>query len=280
MQTMYEILEVAPNASLAELKAAHKRAARSIMSGALDLSYEDRQFKLNILDVALHTLSTPASRDAYDATLASSTAVSVIPNSSSPENEARALQIITAFRENRKIEEADTGVDQPTIKVISHAVSTSAKALKLILRITIGLFILALLLGLLNFKSLSHQGSLHNKATERAEEKFLILEYYKKYGVRPASRAEVEFLERENGRKLNEQSVKEFEERRRQEEYRRFVSESERLADQVHANLERDAMIESMRQRQLAQIAAQNKQLEREAEQMRIENERQRYGLD
>jgi hypothetical protein len=39
-------------------------------------------------------------------------------------------------------------------------------------------------------------------------------------------------------------------------------------------------MIESMRQRQLAQIVAQNKQLEREAEQMRIENERQRYGLD
>lgn len=101
-KTMYEILQVSSTASLAEIKAAHKRLSLEVMSASPALSREDCNFRLNLLDVALHTLSVPVLRDAYDAQLASTKASAnvALPGKSSlvpAGDQATALRIAAAI---------------------------------------------------------------------------------------------------------------------------------------------------------------------------------------
>ena len=68
-QTMYEILEVSSNASLLEIKVAHKLLIRTLVTEKLDLRREEIDLKLQMLDLAFNSLSDQASREAYDAQL-------------------------------------------------------------------------------------------------------------------------------------------------------------------------------------------------------------------
>lgn len=284
-KSMYEILEVPPTASHAEIKAAHKRLSLKIMSGALGLSREDCNFQLNILDVALHTLAVPVLRDAYDAQLASTVAAGniVVPiksNVVSPGDEAKAFKIVAAIEDNYKVVSASLDNHQSQIKVVSSTVSASARSLKIILRAVIGLFVLGSILTAGKIAFASRQAALPSSEVAKAEEKLIILEYYKKYGVRPASRAEAEFLEKENRRKENEQHEAEFAEKKREDEYRRFVDDSRRIGDRVHDNIVRDderARYEEMQKQREKQI---QEEAAKEEERVRIENERRKYGLN
>jgi hypothetical protein len=285
-KTMYEILEVTPTASQAEIKAAHKRLSIQIMSGALGLSREDCDFRLNILDVALHTLSQPALRDAYDAALAlaapANAAVAVKANALAlvEVDDAKASEIVAAITESHKLVSAGIDSHRPQIAVISSTVSASVRSLKTILRVTIGLLVLGSILTVGKMSFASRQGGMPKKEEIKAEEKLIILEYYKKYGVRPASRAEAEFLEIENRRRENEQRAAEFAEKRREEEYQRWEEESRHMGMRIHDDLVRNEQIEMQRQRQLAEEERFQEEMAKENERIRIENERRRYGLN
>lgn len=285
---MYEILEVSPTASLEEIKAAHKRLSIRIMSGKLGLSREDCEFKLKVLDVALHTLSATALRDAYDAELAATAAGAapgnvVVPykaNAVLPGGEARALQLLAEVQDTYKVAPASLETHRTAIKVISSTVSTSAKSLKIVLRGVIGLLVLGSILSVGKISFSSRQGVPPSKEVAKAEEKLIILEYYKKYGVRPASRAEAEFLETENRRKENEQRATEFAEKRREDEYRRFVEDSRRMGESVHNDIVQDEAQEMRRQRELEEERRFQEEAAKEDERIRIENERQKYRIN
>lgn len=288
-KTMYEILEVSPTASHADIKAAHKRLSLELMSGKLGISREDCNFRLNILDVALHTLSTPVLRDAYDAELASVTAPCNIAlpsktNVVSLGDEAKALKIVAAIADNYKIAAASMDSYQPQIIAASSAISLSARSLKTLLRIVIGLAILAFFIRIGQVAVAARQEGRPSAEVTKAEEKLIIQEYYKKHGVRPASRAEAEFLEQEYRRKDNERREAEFAEKKKDDEYRRFVDESRREGDRIHANLvraeETERYEEMRRQRELAEEKRQQEEAAQEAERMRIENERRKLGLN
>jgi len=288
-KTMYEILEVSPTASHADIKAAHKRLSIELMSGTLGLSREECNFRLNVLDVALHTLSVPVSRDAYDAQLASTNATGKVAfpiksNVVSLGDEAKALRIVAAIEDNYKIAAANIDSFQFPIKEVFSTVSVSARSLKRLLRVIIGLLVLGFVLKMGQMAFASRQAGRPSSEVARAEEKLIIQEYYKKYGVRPASRAEAEFLEQENRRKENEQREAAFEEKKKEEEYSRFVEESRRIGDRVHANLvrdeERERYEEMQRQRDLAEEKRQREEAAQEEERMRIENERRKLGLN
>lgn len=287
-KSMYEILGVSPTASLAEIKAAHKRLSLELMSGKCGFSREDCEFQLKVLDVALNTLSVPVLRDAYDAELAPITPGNAVlpikPNVVSLGDDEKALKIVAAIEDNYKVAAASTGSIQFPITEVSSTVSASTRSLKKILRIIIVLTVLGII-----GKSAFVFGHAARKSSEvaKAEEKIIIQEYYKKYGVRPASRAEAELLEKENRRKENEQRAAEFEEKRKEEEYRRFVEESRQIGDQVHRNLvreeERARYEEMQKQSELAEQRRQEEAAAQEAERERIErieDERRKLGLN
>jgi hypothetical protein len=284
---MYEILEISPTASLEEIKAAHKRLSIRIMSGKLGLSREDCEFQLKVLDVALHTLSATALRDAYDAELAATAAAGpgnvVVPykaNAVLSGGEAKALQLLAEVQDTYKAASAGLETHRSAIKVVSSTVSTSAKSLKKILRGVIGLLVLGSILSVGKISFASRQGVPPSKEVAKAEEKLIILEYYRKYGVRPASRAEAEFLETENRRKENEQRAVEFAEKRREDEYLRFVEDSRRMGESIHNNIVRDETREMQKQRELEEERRFQEEAAKEDERIRIENERRRYGIN
>ncbi len=278
---MYEILEVMPTASLADIKAAHKRLSLKIMSGATSQNRQECEFQLKVLDVALNTLLS--SRDAYDAELAVASPVTeVVPYKASalaPAGEANVLALVAELESNRTALSARLESHPSALQVASSTVKTSAKSLKVILRAVIGLLILGSVVTVGRLSSASSQPAIPAAERAKAEDKLVILEYYKKHGVRPASRAEADFLEAEDRRKENEQRAGEFAEQRRDEEYRRFVSESRREGERVHQDLANAEMEERWRQLREAEEKRSQEEAAKEEERNRIENERRRYGI-
>jgi hypothetical protein len=72
-----------------------------------------------------------------------------------------------------------------------------------------------------------------------AEDKVVIQEYYQTHGVRPASREEVDLLEREKQRKSSEANEAKRKQQQAELEQRRFEQETRRRADEVSAALRR-----------------------------------------
>lgn len=284
-KTMYEILAVSPTASQAEIKAAHKRLSLELMSGKLGLSREECNFQLSVLDVALHTLSVPVLRDAYDAGIAPTATHgnAVLPiksNVLSLVDGAKTNKIAAAIEDNYKIAAMGMASLQFPIKEVSSTVSLSASSLKKILRIVIILMVFGFVIKMGQLVLASRRAGHPSVEVTKAEEKLIIQEYYKKHGVRPASRAEAEFLEQEARRKENEQREAAFAERRKEEEYRRFVNTSHDIGNQVHANLVQEEERERQRQRYLAEEKRQKEEAAQEEERLRIENERRKLGLE
>lgn len=287
-KSMYEILEVSPTASYAEIKASHRRLSLALMSGSMGLSREDCNYNLNLLDVALHTLAVPVLRDSYDAQIASTTApgnliVPVKTNIVPLGDEAKALKVVVAIEDNYRLAATRMNSHQFPIKEFSSTVTASTSALKKILRLIIGLAILGFVLKVGQMALSFRQAGRPSMEVAKAEEKLIIQEYYKKHGVRPASRAEAELLETEYRRKENERREAAFAEKRKEEEYHRFVEESRYEGDQIHENLvraeERERYEEMQQQRYLAEQTRRQEEAVKEEEDMRIANERRKLGL-
>ena len=68
-KTLYEILEVSPNATSEEIQSSHLSLSQKLQSRITGLNSEDIDFKLKEINVAFQTLSVQMSRDAYDAQL-------------------------------------------------------------------------------------------------------------------------------------------------------------------------------------------------------------------
>lgn len=291
-KTMYEILEVSPTALLPEIKAAHKRLSLALMSGTLGLSREEIEFKLNVLDVALHTLSVPVSRDAYDAQLAPAIAPgNAIMQSKasivSLGDDAKVLRLVAAIEDNHKTAAAVMASHQFPMQVVSSTVNIAGRSLKKIIRAVIGLMVLGFVLTMGKMAFSSRLDGRPSADVAKAEEKIIIQEYYEKYGVRPASRAEAELLETENRRRENEQRAAAFAEKKKNEEYRRFVEESQRMGERVSDNLVHDeqrARYEEMQAMQRERELAEEKRFQEEAaqedERIRVENARRKLGLN
>lgn len=285
-KTLYEILEVSPTASYFDIKAAHKRLSLKLMS--LGLSREDCDFKLNLLDVALHTLSVPLSREAYDAQLASTAApgnafLPVKANAMSLVGASNASQVAAALENSQKLATAMMQAHQFPVKEVSSTAGMAARSLKTILRVVIGLLVLGFFIRMGQTAVAFRHAGQPTRDELKAEEKLIIQEYYKKHGVRPASRAEAELLEQENRLRENEQRAAKDEERRKENEYHRFVEESRREGEYVHEDLVRNEEIarreQAQRQRQEAERKRRQEEAAQRAEDMRIANERRKLGL-
>lgn len=241
-KSLYEILGVAPTASLAELKAAHRRRSFELMSGKAKLPRDECDYHLKLLDVALETLSDPDARTEYDirqglAAPPPPTLPALRPVSAA--DEARALQLAAAIEENHRT--ALAGEQRLQLEAIRTTVGTSTRALKTILRVVAGLIVLFFVLRGAQLAMASRRPAAAPPSPQvlRAEEMLIIQAYYKKHGVRPASRAEAELLEQEQRRRDNERREAEFERTRDAEERARFAEEGRAIGREVGDELRR-----------------------------------------
>lgn len=291
-KTLYEILGVAPSASLDEIKAAHKLQSRKLMISEIGLIREDIDFQLQVLDVALFTLSNPLSRDDYDAQIAPP--IKPEPVKQLPlRADATALTIAAAMEQSNQHSAALLANQTTSFDVAATTVKTSIKSLKYIFRFIAG-FIVLLVVIKWGISSTAHRNQALNTvemavAQEKmssTEEKLYLQEYFQKYGVRPASKAEADLLDIERLRKENAENATELEKKKAADAEKKFVEESRKIAAEVSANLQREeenARYEAQRKEwQLAEEKRQQEEAERnriEAEKERIAEERRKLGL-
>lgn len=277
-QSMYEILGVAPAASLDEIRAAHRRRSFELMSGKLGLPRDECDYRLKLLDVALQTLSDADARAEHDIRrgLAEAPAASLpVIRPASPDDEARALQLAAIVEASHRMGLAND--QRLQFEAVSSTVGASARALKAALRIVVGLVILFFVLRGAQLAMASRKPAAAPPSAEvkRAEEMLVIQAYYKKHGVRPASRAEAELLEQEDRRRENERREAEFERERSAREMQQFAEEGRAIGRQVSNDIraaEETARFED-RQRAEEQAYQEAQQRRREAGQDREEEE-------
>lgn len=261
---MYEILGVPATAPLAEIRAAHRRRSLEIMSGKLGLSRDDCDYELKLLDLALETCSDPAARAAYDAKLAppqpaANRALPMQLQAEDPVSRERALQLATSIHDDYKAAQAPLAEHQLAIKAVSTTLHASGRTLRTLARIFIGLMILGFVIRMGQAGLAARKAGQRTPEMVRAEEKLVIQQYYKKHGVRPASRAEAELLELENRRRENEAREAEFAKQREENDLQRLVEETQAVGDRAHEEIQRaeeraayeEKMKEAERQRQL-----------------------------
>ena len=285
-QTMYEVLEVPPNASLQEIKAAHRRLTQLLASANPPLNPEEWKLRRQVLNLALDTLSNEASRNAYDAKLAPSAAgASTPPTSLVPQGlDARTILTLASLEGARGA--AKDLILPPAVKVVASTVDKSASVLWKILRIVAGVLVLIILVNVASAILKGRQAKQPGGAISDAEEKVMLQEYYQQHGIRPANKAELDLLETERQRKLNEERAAELEQKRQDDAYRRFVEDSRRTANQVSSDLRRDEEIarrQAEQERRQQQYEKQRQEYEKlreeEAERNRVREARRRAGM-
>jgi curved DNA-binding protein CbpA len=286
-QTLYEILGVSPSASIAEIKVAHRLLTRSLLSEKLGLRREEIDLKLQVLDLAWNTLSNQADRDAYDAQLAARTPPANIAlradSNLVPQRAVPGPLMIAAAIEaiHDKSVSSESGRLTP-LAVMATTVDRSVSSLWKILKVIAGLLVLGVVISAASAILAGRQARQPGGAISKAEEKVIIQEYYQQHGVRPGSKEEVHLLEIERLRKVNEERAATVGKEREDREYKRFVEESRRQAEQVSSDLQRaeeQARQKAEREKQQAEERQRQKEeAEQEAERRRLEAARQRMG--
>ena len=298
---MYEILEVSPNASYSEIKAAYQRLNEKLHSERSEQNGDDIDFRLKVVNFAFHTLSVPLSRDAYDAQLAPlkpsenivapGNVIALKPNIDAIylRSDAASLRADAAsLRADALLLRADalmlktsnSTVEQNEDSIfakIKSSFSSLTSPLKKILLIFGTLMAMWMVLQVVFLLFASRQSNLAAAETSKAEEKIYIQEYYQQTGIRVGSKAEADLIEAEKRRKENDQRSAERELKKQEEDSRRFAEESRRIGERVSENLRQDEARARQEEERRQDKLEQEKRREEMAEINRIEREKARW---
>lgn len=243
-KSLYELLQVAQDASVEDIQRAHGRLVDKLFAERANHSAADLDVRMQTLKLALNTLSSPSSRLAYDTKLAHDSAVqstlaagaestrgdlgtkSAWANELSPEAEA-------IFRKARRAGDPDEERQSPLVWLLSNLKSSVTKSL-----VFIGLLaVMGMVLQVMFMRAaVTNPPSAFQRS---AEDKVVIQEYYQTHGVRPASREEADLLAREEQRKEADAREAERKAQKAEMEQRRFEQETKRRADEVSNALRR-----------------------------------------
>jgi curved DNA-binding protein CbpA len=240
-KSLYEWLQVSENASPEAISAAHGRLVDELIATRAHFDPAEFDLRMQTLQMALSTLSSPSSRFAYDTTL-SNTRLEQRLHQPAPRGGSRkpagfsdehALGQAIGSHPTRVDSVSGAASQSPLIWLLSTLKSSLTKTL-----VFIGLLsLMGMVLQVLFFRA-----TVTNAPTEfqhSAEEKAVIQEYFQTHGVRPNSREDAELMAREERRQNAEKRQAERERAKAEFERQRFEQESRRRADQVSEALRR-----------------------------------------
>ncbi len=259
-KTLYEILAVAPTASYADIEAAYTALLAALQSQKGSFTPADYDFRLKVIHLAYTTLSTAASRDAYDAkqaalqpspapvpTIARALALQPDPEALSLRAEAMSLRAdAMSLRADAMVLKSGGPAYGPTYGTTfsparsqdeDSLLSSFAPVLRKILLVLGTLGAITIVSQLVAMVFASHRVDVSAGTAAKASEKVQLQEYYQTHGVQPANLAEMERMEAENRRKEAEKRTAERDKSKAELDARRFEDESRRLGDRVAADL-------------------------------------------
>lgn len=249
-KTLYELLNVTPDASHAQIQAEYTSLVQKLEGPASGLSVQDAAAHLKLVNMAFQVLRDNMSRAAYDAKLHQQASLALVPKT--VDTEALTL----------KMEAATMKADAATL--LAQAAMVNANALSLHYAATphglgaqssssffktfrFGFTVLGAIVAVgLVVMVFTGRGGSGPAMDMKAQEKAMLQEYYQMYGVRPNSKAEMDLLDaqrrREESEKRGEEIVKRNAEREAEKKDRdeqRLRDETEKLGRKVEENLRR-----------------------------------------
>jgi hypothetical protein len=284
-KTLYEHLDVAPDASASEVRAAFLRATQKVKDDP-SLTAENRDLQWKVLKMAFETLSHEKTRRAYDFRLNPEAWTRLAPPPAPPQTlsmQAAAVSLkadAASLMAEAAVLKADAfslqveTTPQKLAALVAQGVRATFTAFGAI--VTVGI---ALLFGLYWATSATREVA---QAEDNARERVMIQEYYQTHGVRPKTKTELELLQAEDRRTAQAErqaAIERNTEERKQREYERFVEDSRRQADQISENLRREKERAEREERRAAEKAVMDLRMKEEAERRRIEFERRKLGL-
>ncbi len=293
-KSLYEILQVAPDASYAEVRAAHQRLLQALDTSQPALDPDSYKLQQRLLQVAWSTLSNPQSRDAYDASLAvrqepvaASPALALVPMQ--PPAEAVHLRadamLLRAEAMALRADALGLRADAAIPSLASSTAFTRAAVLPAATGLGSSLRRILLALGAATAMAAAFKLvfllwapsplAVNSAARQQAEDKTFLQEYYQTYGVRPASRAEAAALDAERLSKQDAQKAvlaAQSAQRKAADSERKFEEESRRRGEQVSTELQ----YAEEKARMAAQEEERRQRYDRETERARAEDAERR----
>ena len=295
-KSLYEILEVPTNASYPEIRASHERLLKSLESQRSVLSREDYTIQLRLLKVAYSTLSTPMSRDAYDAHL-STRSEPAKPHVTLPATISSAGDNAAIMRADALMMRADAmalraealglkadlfngGPVDPGDAKGGQVVSRIFSSLKTVLMTLGTLVAISMVIKVVFLLAMTRQPNETVDARSSAGDKVFLQEYYQTYGVRPASRAEAALMDAERRKSedaARAQKLMDLEQKNASQSERNFEMEARKRGEQVAIELQyaqeraQQAQLREDRQKE------EEKRMAADTERRRIESEQAKW---
>jgi hypothetical protein len=295
-KSLYEILEVPTNASYPEIRIAHERLLKSLESQHSVLSREDYTIQVRLLKVAYSTLSTPMSRDAYDAQL-STRGERAKPDVTLPATISSAGDNAAIMRADALMMRADAMAlraealglkadifnggpvghgDAKGGRVVSRLFSSFKTVL-----LTLGTLVAAgMIIKVIFLLTMTRQSDEAVDVRSAAGEKVFLQEYYQTHGVRPANRAEAVLMDAERRKSedaARAQKMMELDQKNASQSERDFEMAARKRGEQVAIELQY-----AQERAQLAQLREDRqkedeKRMAADAERRRIETEQAKW---
>lgn len=297
-KTLYEILDVRKNATYPEITAAHQQLLEKIQSQKERMSAEDLDFRQKVVQLAFQTLSTPISRDAYDAKLASQCEADVgverpnpfavqIPANATPADalsfKAEAISLraeaMSLRAEALSLRAGGAPVDRYAVNTESMG-SMVMPMVKKVIMVLGTLVAVSMVIQVANVL-LANKRASDPALEDKAKDKVALQEYYQTHGIRPGGKTEADLLDVKNRREENEQRLADREKQVQAEKTRRFEDDARRAGERASAEIARSEEQFQNRTRvedeQLKFRKEQEKRRQEDIERMRIENEKAQW---
>lgn len=295
-KSLYEILEVPPDATYPQIRVAHERLVDSLESQHSALSREDYTLQLRLLKVAYSTLSTPSSRDAYDAHLcvrnepAKPSAALLVTTPNAVDNAALLRADALMMRAEAMALRADAlglkadlytgGTENFGSAKGGQAVSRVFSSLKTML-FTLGtLAAIGMVIKVVLLLVMARQPDGAVDVSSSASDKVFLQEYYQTHGERAASRAEAALMDAERRKSeaaTRTQKLNEMDKKTASQSERDFEIEARKRGEQVAIELQyaqdraQQAQLREDRQKE------EEKRMAAETERRRIESEQAKW---
>jgi hypothetical protein len=293
-KTLYEILNVASDASFSDIAAQHALLTRALEAQLSTPEAIDAHNNLKSVNMAFEVLRDTMSRNAYDAKLSHASAVAIA--ASPVGNQALPMKVEAI---SLKADAASLMAQAAMMNANALAMQNSAtfpgygrdsgggffKTFRFGFTV-LGAFVAVGMVLMVVFLGRGSGGAHATSNDTRMQEKTILEDYYQTYGVRPASIAEMQLLEaqrrKEDTAKRDTDRVADKQERAEQ----RFIDDTKKLSEQVQENLKRDQELaqrqadqEEQRLRMEQDKIQREKEAKEEAERERIRRERRKLGL-